>query len=972
MGDRMVPVSFDRLMDRILEEYEKLGTVFSVRKQYVSPKDVYYSIFGEKLEGVCGPAAGPHTQLAQNIIAAYCGGARFFELKTVQTLDGKDLPVSKPCIKADEEGYNVEWSTELRVPEAMEEYIKAWYALKLISREFGFGDPDGFVFNMSVGYDLEGIRSDKIDRFIEGLKNAGTSGIWKECSSYARENISRFNHIDEKYLDEMSDRIGISVTLSTLHGCPPEEIERIAVYLIKEKGLNTFVKCNPTLLGYEFARSTLDGMGYGNMIFDDHHFRDDLQYQDAVPMFERLMDLAEKEGLSFGVKLTNTLPVDIRNKELPGEEMYMSGKALYPLTLALADRLTRSFGGKLRISFSGGADFFNIDRIVETGIWPVTMVTNLLKPGGYDRLVQIAESLDQIRRIDAGKNIEFNGIDQGKLHELSVNALTDIHHTQNIKPREPFKSSQSLPITDCFVAPCEGSCPIHQDIPYYINLAGAGRYKESLEIIVNRNPLPFITGSICTHRCMSRCTRNFYEETVQIRKVKLEAAWRGYEEVMDEIRPSGKRNDIKAAIIGGGPAGIAAAHFLAREGALVTIFEKEDCLGGIVSHVVPEFRVSREIVEKDVSFIRRLGVEILTGTEIRGEKDLAGQGFTHIVLAIGADNPVKLDIPGAKPYYAIDFLKKARKNAVELGKDVIVVGGGNTAMDVARAAKRLPGVESVSMVYRRDKRLMPADEEEYLLIREDGISFLERLAPAAYDNGMLKCEKMGLGEPDDSGRRRPVGTGEFVEMRADDIIIAVGEMPDEEYIKQNFGPMAFLAGDCNGKPKTVVEAISDARDVADRILNAPKIEPYKCKLTEKTEKSIHKKKGRMAHSGAGPESERCLQCSYICENCVDVCPNRANVEILTGTGGMPQILHLDDLCNECGNCADFCPFAGRPYKDKLTLFGSRERMEDSGNPGFFVVRETGDVIKNQGLLLSENAVTDSIILAVKERYAYLL
>jgi putative selenate reductase len=356
----MRPIPFPELMEQLLTEYRREQTVFGVRRLYRHMGGKRLAIFGEAPETPFGPAAGPHTQLAQNIIAAYTGGARFFELKTVQKLDGEDLPVSKPCILAAAEGYNVEWSTELTVPQAFDEYVKAWFALKLISEPFGFGARDGFVFNMSVGYDLAGIRLPKLDAFIEGLKDARETPVWAQCAAWAKENLARFDGLTAPDVDAFSPCVCRSITLSTLHGCPPDEIERIATYLIEEKGLHTFVKCNPTLLGYEFARATLDALGYEGVAFDDHHFKNDLQFADAVPMFTRLLARAQAKGLQFGLKLSNTFPVQITGGELPGGEMYMSGKALWPLTVHLAEKVERAFGGQMRVSYSGGADEMNI------------------------------------------------------------------------------------------------------------------------------------------------------------------------------------------------------------------------------------------------------------------------------------------------------------------------------------------------------------------------------------------------------------------------------------------------------------------------------------------------------------------------------------------------------------------------------------------------------------------------------------
>ena len=447
MGEKMTPIPFKKLINRILCEYENEKTVFGVRYPYIKKDNKTLELFGEKAETPFGPAAGPNTQLAQNIVAAYFAGSRFFELKTVQIMDGEELAacISRPCILAEDEGYNCEWSTELLVSQACDEYIKAWLALKVFSKKFGLGSPDGFIFNMSVGYDLEGIKSKKIDRFIESLKDASVTPQWKEYKNILKEFFPK----DAEYIDNIPSMVCTSVTLSTLHGCPPQEIERIASYLIAEKHLNTFVKCNPTILGYDFARETLDKMGYDYISFDDRHFREDLQYCDAVPMFTRLKTLAESKGLEFGLKLSNTFPVDVKAGELPSEEMYMSGKSLFPLTVEMANRISKQFNGKMRISYSGGADFFNIDKLFEAGIWPITVATTILKPGGYNRLKQLAEKLERC------EFRPFDGVDCEKTDKLAKEAVSDIHYIKPVKPLPSRKINKSVPLTDCFIAPCK-------------------------------------------------------------------------------------------------------------------------------------------------------------------------------------------------------------------------------------------------------------------------------------------------------------------------------------------------------------------------------------------------------------------------------------------------------------------------------------------------------------------------------------
>ena len=445
MSDIMKSIPFGQLTEWILNEYKKTGQVFGIQKAYVADQSKTIEIFGRKLENPVGPAAGPHTQLAQNLVAAYVAGARFFELKTVQKMDGQELSacIPKPCIVAEEEAYNCEWSTELYVPQAMEEYIKGWILIHVIAKEFGIGSPDGFQFNMSCGYNLEGIKDKKIDDFIEGLKDAGDTAIFKECKQWLLEHISLFEHVTKEDVEAIPAKVCNSITLSTMHGCPPQEIENIVRYLLKEKHINTYVKCNPTLLGYEFVRKAMDDLGYDYMAFTDFHFKDDLQYEDAVPMLKRLLETAAQEGLSFGVKLTNTFPVDIKRQELPGEEMYMSGKALFPLSISVASRLAESFDGKLPMSFSGGADQKNIDQIVDCGIWPVTVATVLLKPGGYKWLTRIAEKADTCEIGKCG-NVQVE-----ELKKLATDSLTDAHYRKTGRKAAGKRTEEKSPLLDC-------------------------------------------------------------------------------------------------------------------------------------------------------------------------------------------------------------------------------------------------------------------------------------------------------------------------------------------------------------------------------------------------------------------------------------------------------------------------------------------------------------------------------------------
>ena len=997
MSDMMTCMPFGQLMDWVLQEKKGQDTVFGVHRPYTADPKNDMTIFTRNLETPVGPAAGPHTQLAQNIIASYYAGARFFELKTVQKMDGAELSacVNKPCILADDEGYNCEWSTELTVPDAMGEYIKAWFILHVIAKEFGLGAQDGFQFNISVGYDLAGIKGEKVNTFIDGMMEAKETVIFQECRKWLWDNADKFQNFTREDIEAIPSNVCNSATISTLHGCPPQEIESIANYLLTEKHLNTFVKCNPTLLGYDFARKTMDEMGYDYMVFGDFHFRDDLQYEDAVPMLTRLMKLSEELGLEFGVKITNTFPVDVTRNELPSEEMYMSGKALFPLSISLAAKLSAEFAGKLRISYSGGADYFNIDKIVGCGIWPVTMATTLLKTGGYQRFTQVA---DKVEGICPKK---WEGIDVDALKKLAADAITDGHHVKNIKPVPNRKSTKEVPLLDCFYAPCSEGCPIHQDIPQYVALTGEGKYKEALEVILEKNALPFITGTLCAHNCMTKCTRNFYEESVNIRGTKLTAAEHGYEQLIGEIK-AGEPNGKKVAVVGGGPAGIAAAYFLAREGAAVTIFEKEEKAGGVIRYVIPGFRIGDAAIDKDISFIQKMGVEICTNTEITSVADLKAQGYDAVILAIGAGKPGTLKLEKGETVNALKFLRdfKANDGKLNIGKNVVVIGGGNTAMDTARAAKRTEGVEHVYLVYRRTKRYMPAAEDELLEVLEEGVEFKELLSPVSLDGGRLLCKKMKLGQMDASGRAGVTETADVVEVPADTVIVAVGEKIDTDFYTANQIAVdergkakvndktletsvsgVYVAGDGARGAATIVEGIRDAQLAVKDILGK---EITRDAAVTGDVKDCFEKKGILKHSKeAKTEEERCLTCNKVCENCVDVCPNRANISIKVPGMAMNQVIHVDYMCNECGNCKSFCPYASAPYKDKFTLFANEKDMADSKNDGFVVLDKENKTCKVRFVGLITDCKADDpadklydglkkLICAVIDDYGYLI
>ena len=986
MSDRMYPLPFINTLNWIFEEYKNEKSIFGIHnsKFYRHEKSDLIKIFNEFLETPIGPAAGPHTQLTQNIIAAYVTGGRFFELKTVQQLD--ELVIDRPCIDAEDEGYNIEWSQEFKLEESYDEYLKAWILLPLLKDVLGLSknDDKGFVFNMSVGYDLAGIKTERMDKFIEDLKDSKNNKLFdsyiKELTDFLKKkgNDYKIENIPAliSRIENISTKLSNSVTLSTMHGCPPQEIESIGKYLLTEKKLNTYVKLNPTLLGFDRVKEILFSQGYSYIDLDRESFDHDLQYTDAVPMLKRLKQIAKENNLEFGVKLSNTLGMNNRKQKMPGAQMYMSGRSLFPLTMNLAALLSAEFNGDLNVSFSGGASFNNMNSILSTGIMPVTLVTDLLKPGGYTRLKQIADNI-----VMPVKSANDPTLNSSLIKEIALDALTNNDYSKEARETKSIKTGNKLPLFDCYTSPCADVCPVHQDIPEYIRLIEEDRYNEAFDLIVEKNPLPNITGYICDHQCIFKCTRQDYENPLLIRDLKRIAAEKGYDNYMNNYKPSGNANGVKVAIIGSGPAGLASGYFLAKAGFDVTIFDKAEKAGGIVRNVIPEFRLPQAAIDRDIYFVKQHGVKFnLNLKEKLLVTDLNAQGFKYVFLAIGAGVPSFAKVAGGENIVrnAIEFLREYHDNSIKsLGKNVAVIGGGSSAMDSARAAIRCEGVEKVYILYRRTKEFMPAAKEEYVDSIKEGVIFKELILPVEYSNGVLKCSKMKLTEPGVDGRRNVVVIeNEFEEIKIDSIISAIGESIDTEFIRDNNIPLTdknktavdkktnetklpnvFIGGDALRGPSTIIESIADGRKVADTIMEKEGVKPEPgidvSKLFDKNilHGDIEKRKSELisqAKENLKLEAARCLSCNIVCNKCVDVCPNRSNVAIFSVGASFKdkfQILHVDGLCNGCGNCETFCPYNGSPYKEKVTLFANEKDMIDSTNDGFVLIDKMKGLVR---------------------------
>ena len=1022
MPDVMRVQPFEVLLNWILEELKEHQSIFGIHRSlfYTPKEDSLYAtdgLFGHYLATPIGPGAGPHTQLAQNIVCAWLSGARFVELKTVQIMDELEIP--RPCIDMEDEGYNVEWSQELKLDQSVGEYVNAWALIHVLRRVLGLEDSVSFgtIFNMSVGYNLEGIQSPPMTRFMDRLEDA--SEEIAVLRALLRTKFPQFRDV------EIPSRITNNVTLSTMHGCPPDEIERIGRYLLKERGLHTTVKLNPTLLGRDEVLGILhDHLGYTEIHIPERVFDHDLQYGRAVELIKSLKAVAAERGLAFGVKLSNTLAMANHKGALPGDEMYMSGRALYPITINLFHKLSQEFSGDLNVSYSAGADALNLTSILAAGALPVTAVSDLLKPGGYSRFLQYLEKLE--RDMHALGTASLEELAQARLTNLereAASALEDPRYKKKYHPHGLPKVASGLDLFDCVTAPCIEQCAVCQDVPEYAWLISQGEHDRALDVILSRNPLPGVTGCVCPHLCQTRCTRNNYDEPVAIRSLKRFAADKGTE---TGFLPTSPVSGSRVAIVGSGPAGLAAAYFLALNGVEVTIYEARDRAGGMLA-IAPTFRLPEAVVREDIERIERLGVKIELSHPITAPpEELLRHGFDAVYVGSGAQGDARLGVEGEDGegvYHALDFLRRVRLGErVELGSEVLVIGGGNSAMDAARSARRLCG-GPVTIVYRRTREEMPADEEEIEDALVEGVLLQELISPTRVilREGKvvaLECIRNELGEADADGRRRPVPiAGSEFRIEADAIITAIGQTTDVAFLDGSAvslhrnktivvdpdtglagGERIYAGGDAVRGPASIIEACADGRRAAEAIcqqlgigFDAPAVqlptlsEEEIVRVKRARAEKVSQNKGQalplerrggfdlveatLTEEAALAEAARCVQCSTFCDKCVEVCPNRANYTLsvspvsltlprlscqqgrLAVTGEeifrieqARQIIHVDDFCNECGNCATFCVHDGKPYVDKPRLFLVEGDFEQESDNAFYIGRNEGEWI----------------------------
>ena len=498
-------------------------------------------------------------------------------------------------------------------------------------------------------------------------------------------------------------------------------------------------------------------------------------------------------------------------------------------------------------------------------------------------------------------------------------------------------------------APCKTACPAHVPVQGYLKLAAQGRYTDALELIKKENPFPAVCGRICNKRCETECTRGAVDEAVAIDEVKrfiadhdLHEATRFVPKLCNQI---GRPYTEKIAVIGAGPAGLSCAYYLAVKGYPVTVFEKESVPGGMLTLGIPSFRLEKDVVNAEIDVLKELGVEFRFGVEVGKNMTLdalRADGYKAIYLAVGASKGTPAGCPGDDlkgVFTGVEFLRAVNLGKrPTIGKKVAVIGGGNVAIDVARAAVRRGA--DVTLLYRRSREEMPAADEEVAEAEAEGVKFRFLSAPVEIlgEKGKataIKVETMTLGEPDEKGRRKPVGTGEFETLAVSAVISAIGQQIDlcgidagsklqlgkrgtvlvDPATYQTAEPDVFAGGDLVTGPKFAIDAIAAGKEAAVSIHRF--VHPGQSQLigrdhrdyksldpatvavpiesfdntprqhahdgsAEEAKKTFHDLRGVFTEEQMKKETERCLGCGAVVLN--------------------------EDQCIGCGICTTKCKF----------------------------------------------------------------
>jgi putative selenate reductase len=483
----LIPLPFESLVRRVFREFKKEQKIFDLPKQkfYRSNggPDTSVEFCSMKAATPVGPAAGPQTQMAQNLVLSWLGGSRILELKTVQILD--QLKILRPCIDMTNVGYNVEWSQELRLEQSLREYVAGHMLIEMLiaANVLEQNDPlakTETIFDVSVGYDLKGIQSEPIRHWLNTIK--GATSVVEELRQQIPPEFSQYRNLPFK------TNLAQSITLSTFHGCPAQEIESIVHFLLTEMDYHVIIKMNPPMLGKEKLEYLLyDRLGYHGIEVNPRAYQVNITFDDAVGVVRRLKQTADRLGKTVGVKFSNTLEVINKGKFFSDEIMYLSGPPLHVLAMALVEDWRQVFGAEMPISFSAGIDQHNFPEAVAAGLVPITTCSDLLKPGGYGRLYKYLLNLENKMKEQGATNIDDYIVKWNSPAENNLNAdaielskikntaalmekiLSDPRYTHNKNKSIPRKINSHLVLFDCINCDkCIPVCP--NDANFYYEL----------------------------------------------------------------------------------------------------------------------------------------------------------------------------------------------------------------------------------------------------------------------------------------------------------------------------------------------------------------------------------------------------------------------------------------------------------------------------------------------------------------------
>lgn len=750
MTNLLQPMPMARMVEHIARELEMTSTVFSVSPGYRGAGAGVSLPFGQ-LDLPLGTAPGPHGLLAQNLLCAYVAGARFLSLAP--------LGMAVPEMTVGGDGVCRRKARGAAMPprQAAAEAVKGSILIRLLCRELGLGSPDGVCLAMALPGQRAFLERPEVQEYLGAMADASRSDLWRRELDAAKGAVNRFNNIEREELDEFSPCIS-NVARVTL----PKDDDLAGAALLLDRGLHVILRLEPA---------------------------DEARLPALADGLNALAEKAKEGGTSLGIEAAGSLPGD-------GGEI-LTGPFLAPATLRLAARAAELCPG-LDLYYAGGADQLNLARLAAQGFRTVSVCTTLLKPGGYLRLRQMARTLAALRTQVLHDHAAHGAVRPDSLRALA-DALAGESHYQRKETAPRLRKAGKPPVTDCFIAPCQGGCPFGEDIPGALRLMSDGRFRDALQVILDRNPLPHMTGAFCHQPCRERCTRVYYDEAVAAREAEALCADAAWADLLARLETAEPLVGQRVAVLGGGAAGMATAFLFARRGVPVTLFDGADTLGGALRRRGPE---AAEAIDLDAQLLDVMEVDVRLGAAPPEPSVLLKTGYSHVVDA-----------------------RESRED-----------GEGESQLAL--------------------------DEES-----------------PAWD--------------------------------VDARIFALGDGGDD-----------------------LPTAIADAHRVVDGLLGPAKPYPHPA---GRRGGAMGKKGKLLPHGEPGEECHRCLECATVCECCVDVCPNRANIPITVLTKRNPQIIHLDALCDACGLCASFCPYEGAPWRDKFTLFETTEAFTKSGNDGFVVL-----------------------------------